>query len=302
MNISKVLLCLSLLISLNVGAQEFQMTVTVNTPNLLNVEKSVFDGLETKLNNFINNTAWTGSEYEDFEKIKGSINLTITKEESATSFSAQMDILARRPVYGSDYETTLINFRDPNVGFSYDQSSPINYNENSFNDNLSAIFAYYAFIVLGLDGDSFSLYGGDEYFDKARTIVQRIPNSLKSGDQSGWSQTGSSRNRARLIQEILDPGLRPVRKAMYDYHRLGLDMMQGDMTSGRNQIKAALHSMQEANSAEPNSMFINIFFLSKALELNEIFAVSQRAEKIEVFNMIRDMDAGNTQKYDKLIR
>lgn len=283
-------------------AQEFKMSVKINTPNLENVDKAVFTSLESKLYEFINNTAWTDVEYKDFEKIKGNLTLTITKEEGPTSFRAEMDIIASRPVYGTSYESVLFNFRDRQVAFSYDQSSSLRYSENSFTDNLSAIVAFYMHYILGLDGDSFSLYGGDEHFKMARSLVQRLPTSLQNDGQSGWGATGNSRNRAQLIEEVFNPSLRPIRKASYNYHRLALDEMHDDAEAGRQVMLASLHEMEEVHSVDPNSMMVNVFFLAKASELNEIFAISARAEKIEVFNMIRNMDAANSQKYDKLIR
>ena len=282
-------------------AQEFNVRITVNFPSLQLADPSVFRTLEGQLNEFFNGRAWTNLDLEDFEKINGNINITITKEESATSFSGEMDLVISRPVYNSDYETTLFNYRDPNIVFSYDPARPITYSENSFSDNLSSTLAFYAYFILGLDGDSFALYGGDQYFSKARQIAERIPVSMQS-EQTGWTQKGNSRNRYKLINEIFDPGLRSARKAWYNYHLPGLDQMAVNSEQGRGVMLQSLYALQEVNEAEPNSILVNVFFLAKALELNEVFAVSPRAEKIEAFNLIRSMDAANSQKYDKLLR
>ena len=282
-------------------AQEFNVRISVNFPSLQLADPSVFRTLESQLNEFFNGRAWTNLDLEDYEKIKGNINITITKEESATSFSGEMDVVISRPVYNSDYETTLLNYRDPNIVFSYDPARPITYSENSFSDNLSSTLAFYAYFILGLDGDSFALYGGDQHFTKARQIAERIPVSMQT-EQTGWTQKGNSRNRYKLINEIFDPGLRSARKAWYNYHLLGLDQMATNSEEGRGVMLQSLYGLQEVNEAEPNSMLLNVFFLAKALELNEVFAVSPRAEKIEAFNLIRSMDAANSQKYDKLLR
>lgn len=282
-------------------AQEFDVRISVNFPTLQLADPSVFRTLEAQLNEFFNGHAWTDMDLEDFEKIKGNINITILKEESATAFSGEMDLVISRPVYDSDYQTTLLNYRDQNIVFSYEPSRPITYMENSFSDNLSATLAFYAYFILGLDGDSFALYGGDPYFTKARQIAERVPVSMQS-EETGWSQKGNTRNRYRMISEVFDPGLRPVRKAWYNYHRLGLDEMSANSVEARNVLLQSLYGLQEGNESEPNSMLVNVFFLAKALELNEVFAVSPRAEKIEAFNLIRSMDAANSQKYDKLVR
>ncbi|MBY5957594.1 DUF4835 family protein [Membranicola marinus] len=294
-------LCFLFIVLNTVNAQEFNVRVTVNFPTLQLADPAVFKTLESQLNEFFNGRAWTDQDLNDFEKIKGNINITITKEESATSFSGEMDVVISRPVYNSDYETTLINYRDKNIVFSYDPARPITYSENSFSDNLSATLAFYAYFILGMDGDSFALYGGDPYFNKAREISERIPASMQS-EQTGWGRKGNSRNRYRMINEIFDPTMRPFRKAWYNYHRLGLDEMSKAPVVGREVMLDAMYSLQKVNDSEPNSMLVNVFFLAKALELNEVFAVSPRAEKIEAFNLIRSMDAANSQKYDKLVR
>lgn len=282
-------------------AQEFNVRISVNFPTLQLADPSVFQTLESQLNEFFNGQSWTDLNLEDYEKIRGNINITITKEESATSFSGEMDLVISRPVYNSDYQTTLLNYRDPNIVFSYDPARPITYSENSFSDNLSATLAFYAYFILGLDGDSFALYGGDPYYNRARQIADRVPVSMQT-EQTGWTQKGNSRNRYKLIDEIFDPGLRGARKAWYNYHLLGLDEMANNSDQGRTTMLQSLYSLQEVDEGEPNSMIVNVFFLAKALELNEVFAVSPRAEKIEAFNLIRSMDAANSQKYDKLIR
>lgn len=284
----------------NISAQEFQVNVNVNHPNVQIADPAVFQSLEQQLNEFFNNQAWTNLNLKDFEKIRGNISINITKEESATSFSGEMDLVFSRPVYGSDYETTLFNHRDKNISFSYDPARPLTYTENLFTDNLSAILAFYAYYILGLDGDSFALYGGDNYFTKAREIALRVPSSAQ--DDGGWSQKSSSRNRFQMIDEIFKPSFRPARRAWYNYHRLGLDVMASGPQEGREMMLQSLHELKEVEDAESNSMIVNVFFLAKALELNEVFAVSPRAEKIEVFNLIRSMDAANSQKYDKLSR
>ncbi len=294
-------LCLFLFVVNVIDAQEFNVRVSVNFPTLQLADPAVFKTMESQLNEFFNGRAWTDRNLKDFEKIKGNINITITKEKSATSFSGEMDIVISRPVYNSDYASTLLNYRDKNLVFSYDPARPITYTENSFSDNLSATLAFYAYFILGLDGDSFALYGGDPYFNKAREISERIPVSMQS-EQTGWGRKGNSRNRYRMISEIYDPTMRPFRKAWYNYHRLGLDEMSKNPTESRGIMLQSMYSLQKVNDSEPNSMLLNIFFLAKALELNEVFAVSPRAEKIEAFNLIRSMDAANSQKYDKLVR
>lgn len=294
------LFMLLILTGWSVSAQEFQVNVSVNHPTAQLADPAVFQSLELQLNEFFNNQSWTNMNLKDFEKIKGNININITKEESATSFSGEMDLVFSRPVYGSDYETTLFNHRDKNISFSYDPARPLTYTENSFTDNLSAILAFYAYYILGLDGDSFALYGGDNYFTKAREIAQRVPSSMQ--EDGGWSQKSNSRNRFRMIDEIFKPSFRTARRAWYHYHRLGLDVMASGPQEGREVMLQSLHELKEVEDAESNSMIVNVFFLAKALELNEVFAVSPRAEKIEVFNLIRSMDAANSQKYDKLSR
>jgi len=290
-----VLIGLSFLTPIN--AQEFLFTVEINAPTLQNVDASLFDELKGKLTEFLNNRNWTKEEYEDHERIKCNLNLTISGELSATTFSADLSIQSIRPVYGSNYETGMVNHIDKEFQFSYEPSTPVIYSENQFSDNLTAVMAFYVYVILGMDYDSFSLYGGDPYYQIANDIVTSVPAAMAQDQRSGWSSKANGRNRYFMIENILNPSVRPFRKAIYDYHRNGLDVMARNAEEGKVAILGALTAIEGVNNSFPNSMVLQMFANAKAQEITDIFTVAARNQKNEVYRIMTTIDPANRNKY-----
>lgn len=288
--------CLFLSAFMPAFSQELEVTVTVNTPILQTADPRVFQDLRNTVQSFMNNQKWTGDAYQQDERIRVTVSINITQEFSATSFGGELLIQAVRPVYGSGYETPLISHLDKDLTFAYEQFQPLEYSENSFNDNLSSILSFYAYIILGLDYDSFSPFGGDLYYQTAQDIVNNIPSAV-SANNPGWRSLEGNRNRYWIAENLLSPRVRPFRQALYDYHLHGLDLMHRDANAGRAILLQALEECGKVNIAYPNSMIVQMFMNAKSTELIEIFKGAPLAEKNRVVPLLTKLDGANASKY-----
>jgi len=295
---------LFLLIALLTGtpllAQEFNVQVSVNTPQLQTVDPKVFQSLESDLKDFLSSQKWTEDEFEPEERIELSVQLTIKNEISPTSFDGELSIQATRPVYGSDYKTVTINHRDRDISIFYEQFQPIEFSKTGFNDNLSSLFSYYIYMVLGFDYDTFSPLGGEDFFQAAQTVINAIPASELEA-RKGWRGLDGKRNRYWMMENMLNPGLKPVRKALYDYHRQGLDLLESDPVTARAVILTALDEMQLANKRYPRTMIIQMFVNSKADELIKIFKDATSIEKTKVKKALKAFDPSKASRDERQI-
>ena len=283
----------------NSFAQELNFKVAINTPQLQIVDPTVFDDLRTNMENFLNNQKWTEDVFELEERIKGNIQLTIKEEISATSFRAEMQIQALRPIFGSAEETILLSHNDKDITFEYEQFQPLVYTENSYNNNLASILSFYAFYIIGLDYDSFSPFGGEIYFQTAVDIVSTIPPNV-AAKNPGWRSLDSNRNRYWMTENMLNPRVRPMRRALYDYHRQSLDIMATDAASGRAIMVQALEEIDKVNKAYPSSMVIQMFSIAKGNEIVEIFKNGESPQKSKIKRIMNKIDAANASNYRKI--
>ncbi len=274
--------------------QELNINLTINTPKLQTADPAVFKNLESALNDFFGSTKWTEDYYEPEERINVTMNLTITEELSQRDFNAELTIQASRPVYGSDYESVIFSTVDKAVQLSYEQFQPIQYTSNSFNDNLTSVLSFYSYIILGLDADSFSPLGGQEYFQTAQAIMNLIPQDV-AGRVKGWRSVDGNRNRYWLVENLLTPRVQPMRQAFYDYHRLGLDKMFEDDALGRVLVIDALDKIAEVDRNYPNSMIIQVFATSKSQEILSIFAQGTPDQKTKASDIMTRLDPSNAR-------
>lgn len=292
-------LAIIFLLPLVTEAQEFDIKVTVNAPNVKKVDPRIFGELQNQLNNLVNNQRWSDQTYQDFEKIRGSLSLTITKEINETNFEGDLFIQSERPVYGSSYSTPILNHRDK-ISFQFDPNSQIKYSENSFDGNLTSIIAYYLNVFLAYDHDSFMLYGGDIFWQKASDVIRVLPQHQQSS--KGWSSQKKTNNRYYLLESMQNPSVRPLRKAMYEYHRLGLDVMQENVAQGRQKIREALEKLREVQKAYPNSMALVVFLNAKSEEITSVFMPESRTIKRDLYNLLAELAPANTHKFADLKR
>lgn len=280
-------------------AQELNVNVKINTQKLQQADPKVFQTMEAAVTEFMNTRKWTEDVFEPEELIDVNIQIVIQEELSPTAFKADISIQASRPVFGTDYETPLINYLDKGVTFYYEQYQPIQYSANRYNDNLSAVMAFYAYIVLGLDYDSFSLFGGEAHLQEAQQIVNNVPESAAAANP-GWRALDGNRNRFWLIENLLSPRVRSLRQGWYEYHRQGLDLASSDVATARAIIAGALEQIGSVNDKYPNTMIIQIFTDTKAQEIVEIFKRGTPREQNNVVSIMTSIDASNATLYREI--
>lgn len=282
-----------------ITAQELNLDVRINTPTLKLADPKVFKTLETAIKEFMNNTSWTDDEFDALEKIEGSFQINIKDDIATNTFVADFYITASRPVFGSNYYSTLLNHVDRSITFSYEEYAPIYNNKNSFSDNLSAILTYYAYVIIGFDYDSFSAFGGDNYFQIANNIVASIPPNVSSGDKA-WTSLNSQRNRYWLVENLLNPRVRPYRRAYYEYHRQGLDVMNNDAEKAKLVMLASLKTIGDVNKSYPDSMILQMFTDSKKQEVMDIFVPAARGDRLKVYDIMTKLSPSQVSEFSDL--
>jgi hypothetical protein len=267
------------------------------------VDKKVFQTLQTALTNFVNNRKWTTDQFNAQEKIKCNFLLNIDEYLGNNIFKATLTIQAARPVYSTSYESPIINFQDADVQFKYVEFQPIEFNENRIQGNeplaanITAVLAYYANLIIGMDYDSFSPRGGDPYFQKAQYIVNNAP---ENGQISGWKAFDGLRNRFKLVEGLVDSRYTLVHDAIYAYYRSGLDHFYENETDGRKGILTALNYLNTVNVENPASMVIQFFFQGKATELVRLFSKAESETKTRARDFLVRLDLTNANAYKEL--
>ncbi|RFM34288.1 type IX secretion system protein PorD [Chitinophaga silvisoli] len=301
----KVLTCFVLFLLFGSGllAQELRVNVTVNANQITGTDKKVFTTLQKSLMEFLNGRRWGDDVYTPAERIECNFLLNVTGDLGSNTFKATLTVQATRPVYNAGYVSSLLNMQDNNVVFRYVEFQPLEFSDNrvSGNDpvasNLTAILAYYSYIILGLDADSFSPRGGDDFFKKALNIVNNAPDGK---DVSGWKPFEGNRNRYWLQDNLLNVKFARFHDVMYQYHRQGLDVMYDDMNKGRAAILNCLNMMYAIYQDIPNSMLMAVFFTSKSEELQKIFSKAPPQEKSRAVQLLSQMDVTNAVKYQQM--
>lgn len=283
-----------------VCSQELKCNISVNTQQIQGTNKKVFQTLNTALYEFMNNRVWTNHTFAVNERIECSILINIQQQISADEFQGTIQVQSRRPVYNSSYNTILLNYLDQNFNFSYVEFEALEFNENTHQSNLTAVLAYYAYLILGLDYDTFSLDGGSEFYTKAEKIVD----NAQSSQDKGWKpfEAKNNKNRYWLIKNILDARYEPVREFLYRYHRLGLDLMESKPNDGRSEISEDLLLLQKVFREQPDPFlfFYHIIVDAKADEFVNIFSEAMPDEKTRALQVLNEIDNANSTKYKKL--
>ena len=283
--------------SLSVFSQELKCNIQVVSQQIQGTNKQVFKTMQTAVYEFVNTRSWTNHIYEQDEKIVCNILINLTSQISSDEFKGTMQVQARRPVFNSSYNSVLLNFKDDDIHFKYSEFQSLDYSESNTPTSLTALLAYYANIIVGLDYDSFAMKGGSPYFTRAEEIVNKMQNSK----YVGWKSYESKSNRYWLVENILNNTYSPIRECMYRYHRLGLDKMSDKLISGRSEIAESLKLLQKAHRAKSGSFFLQIFFDAKADEIVNIFSESFNEEKKRVYAILSDVDPANLTKYKKIL-
>ena len=288
--------CLAWVVMSTTGrAQELNCTVTVIAPQISNVDVSRFDALEDGIREFMNGRRWTNDNFEFEERIECTLQLTISEAVGSTVFKGSMQVQSSRPVFNSDYNTPVLLVNDGDIQFEWLDNSTILFNPGQHRDNLSSLLAYYAYMILGMDYDTFSLEGGTPHFLQAQAIVANAQNA----GERGWKASQGKQNRYWLVENHLSQTFRPVRICLYNYHRKGLDVLFQDIEGGRLTIAESLIDMRSTNRIRPGSYNIQVFFLSKSDEIINIFSPAPDAERGRLLPILKQLDPGNIQSYDQ---
>lgn len=278
-------------------AQELNCRVQVVSQSIPGTNKRVFEALQKAGFEFMNNTKWTNHVYSNEERIECNILINLTDRISNDEFSGTIQIQSSRPVFNASYKSPLLNYKDNDFKITFKEQDIIEFSENSYTSDLSSILAFYAYIIIGLDYDTFSLEGGTEFYQKAEAIV----NNAQNTGGAGWRAFESSKNRYWLVQLLLDNTYLPLRHCMYEYHRLGLDKMSNKVDEGRSEIAESLKQLKVVHREKPNSFLMQVFFDAKADEIVNIFSESLRDEASRVYSTLKEINIANISKYSKIV-
>ena len=278
------------------AGQELNFKVSINADQIQTSDKALFKDMERAFANFLNTRKWTSDSYSNQEKINCALFLNITKMPSIGNFAANAQITSARPIYNSNYETVLLNFADREWEFEYVESLPLEYNDNAYISNLTSMLAFYAYIVLSMDYDSFSEMGGNPYVQKALTVV----NNAQSANRVGWDALASSRNRYALVENLNNPQMVELRKNIYKYHRLALDSFDKTPDQSREFVLEVLKNVKKVWTIYPNSIFVISFFDAKATELVNIFSDGSLPIRREAYDILISIDP-KRNIYQKII-
>ena len=295
-----ILIIFSLLVRV-VGAQELQARVTINASQINNtVDKKIFVTLQNQLNDFLNGHKWSGDNFKQNEKITCSFLLELKSIVEPNVYKASLIIQAARPVYGSTYQSPLINYQDQDITFKYVEYQPIDFNDNNVQGidpligNLSAVFAYYSYTILGLDYDSYSSKGGDKFFQKALNIISNAP---ESNNITGWKLFDGLRNRYWINENLVNNKYNVIHDIFYSYYRNGMDSLAISDAKARKNILQNVIKLQSFNQDNSNSAILQLFMQTKSIELIGIFKNTPQDEKSQALDILSSLDPSTAQKF-----
>lgn len=287
---------LTILLSVsNLRAQELNCMISISTPGLSETDRLMMQTLQTQLHEFVNQRNWTSFQFDARELIEASILITIN-ERSGDEFRGSIQIQSRRPVFNTSYSTPLFNHQDRDVHFRYQENQPLDFADNVFTSNLTSLIAFYVYVILGFDFDSFAPMGGNPYFERAQSIVNLAQNT----PERGWKSFESQRNRFWLMENIFNNIYRPVRQAFYTYHRLGFDRMVENMEAGRAEVLNALEMLQRAHRERPGSFIMQVVMTAKSDELVNLFSGASPIDQNKAIQILTEIDPANSAKYRRM--
>jgi hypothetical protein len=278
-------------------AQELNCTVAINSTQVQTTDRNVFKDMKTGLEQFMNTRKWTPDNFKNYEKINCSMLITITRMPAIGSFSASVQVRSARPIYNTNYTSQLFNFADRDWEFEYIESQPLEYNDNTYTTNLTSMLAFYAYVIIGMDYDSFSELGGTPYFQKALAVV----NNAQSSNRPGWQSLGSNRNRYWLQENLNNSQMVDLRKAVYSYHRLAMDTFDKNPDQGREIILKGLKDIKKVRDINPSSILVISFFDAKGKEITNLFSDGNLQIRKQAYDIIVAIDPSN-RMYDKMIQ
>ena len=266
---------------------------------LTTLDQDIIAQLKQTMADMMNNTQWSKDKFKVEERINCVLQLQIKEKSGTGTYSGSLQVQSSRPAFNSSYNTTLLNFLDENITFSFSRNALLVYAPNQFRDNLTSILAFYAYFIIGMDYDSFSLKGGTPYFNEAQQIVSLAQTS----GAAGWkSNESSKRNRFWLVDNVLHQLFEPLRECNYLYHRKGVDKLYEDKVAARKQMFEALSKLNTVTQNRPNAINLINFVQAKRLEIKEIAVDAETKEKTDIVNLMKKIDPSNASKYDEILQ
>lgn len=293
--------CLLLMLAIpaiqSAKAQELDCQVSVIAPTVNNVETAVFEQLETAITEFMNGRRWTTDEFILTERVTCTMQITINKATSQTNFEGTIQVQSSRPVYNSNYNAPLLMVNDNDFDFTYAPGTMLQYSPDQFRDNLTSVLAFYAYLILAMDYDSFALEGGTNWYTQAQTVVTNAQGL--SSPPAGWSAADGKQSRYALIDNILSQTFRPLRRCYYEYHRIGLDKAFDDPAAARQVMSDALITLRNVHRIRPANYNLQTFFQAKKDEIVKMFGVAPESERARLLPVLKLIDPGNIPVYDQ---
>lgn len=279
--------------------QELNCNVTIIPPRIIISDAEIFKTMENTLEEFINNRKWSKDTWETNERIDCAMQITIEQQVTARQFKGTIQVSSSRPIYNSNYKTSVLSINDKNLEFTYQDNSNLTWSQDQHRDNLTSVIAFYANLILAMDYDTFSLEGGTDHY----LICQTIVNNAQNAAESGWkSSEKTQQNRYWFIENMLSQTFKPLREALYTYHRQGLDLMYYDVKKGQDNILAALYTFKSIHRIKPSSYNLQTFFYAKAQEIVQIFQPLPLTVRQPLADHLKLIDPGNIGKYEPLTK
>ena len=275
-------------------SQEFLGNIQIQSQAVDGVDPSVFTNMKTTIFEFMNNRVWSSYNYQIEERIEFTMVITINEVQGSDIFRGTINLVLQRPIYGSDYNSVVINLVDNDVRFDFIPHQSMNYSDGTYTTNLTSILAFYAYLMLGLDFDTFSLEGGTEFYEKAMAVATSAQNS----NEKGWQAFEGPRNRYQLIENLLNPSYSDMRKLLYEYHLKGLDVMENDLFGGRAVVGNSLKYYKDIYNKRSNLYLLQVLLEAKRDEIINIFTDASPAEKTAMINIMKEVDPPNGTRYE----
>ena len=279
----------------NICAQELNCQVEINSDQVQGTNKSVFETLQTAVNEYMNTNIFGNAQFAPNEKIDCRLFFTI-KEVNDNTFSGDLQIQATRPIYNASLTTTVLNFKDSKIEFTYQENEPLIFSVNSMESQLTAILNFYAYLILAMDFDTFSPNGGDPYWDRLKEIVQMA----QSSGETGWRAFEDTKNRSAVLSAYTDAATSPIRNLYYTYHRTGLDEMSTSPDKGRSNITKSLESLKNVYDASPMSVALSMFRDAKLDELVSVYSQAPQEERTKVYDILQPIYPTDQSRLDQI--
>ena len=278
-----------------VQAQQLNCSVQINSDKVATTNNQIFKNLKTSISDFENKTDWTGDEYKQNEKIQCSMVIIVNSYES-NQFSATIQVQSTRPIFNSTYESPVFNFNDKDFSFRYVEFENLQFNPSNFDSNLVSVLAYYSYMILGFDADTYSLMGGNKNYE----VAQQIMTVAQQGGYKGWGQSDGNQNRYFLITDVLSGTYDAYREALYQYHREGLDTMSADVKASKDKIIGAITTLSKVYAVRPNAFLTRVFFDAKVDEIVSILSGGPKVSLTETIDNLNKLSPLNTAKWSAI--